>query len=130
MLDKGFRVYGSVRKQGDAERLRGEFGANFTPLMFDITDEAAVLAGAREVRTALNGETLAGLVNSAGIAVAGPVLELSADEFRRQLNVNGMPQGLSKADGQPALTVCLLLADAIAISRSASTANSGIRNKL
>ena len=88
MLDRGFRVFGSVRKQADADRLKGEFGANFTPLIFDVTDEAAVLAAAREVRAALNGETLAGLVNNAGIAVSGPVLELAADEFRRQMEVN------------------------------------------
>jgi NAD(P)-dependent dehydrogenase (short-subunit alcohol dehydrogenase family) len=88
LLDRGFRVFGSVRKQADAERLKAEFGANFTPLLFDVTDEAAVLAAAREVRAALNGETLTGLVNNAGIAVAGPVLELSADEFRRQMDVN------------------------------------------
>lgn len=88
LLDKGFRVFGSVRKKADAERLRNEFGANFTPLLFDVTDEAAVLSAGREVRAALDGETLAGLVNNAGIAVAGPVLELSADEFRRQMNVN------------------------------------------
>src|SRR5215468_5767960 len=88
LIDKGFRVFGSVRKQADAERLRNEFGANFTPLVFDVTDEAAVLAAGREVRVALNGETLAGLVNNAGIAVPGPVLELSADEFRRQMDVN------------------------------------------
>jgi NAD(P)-dependent dehydrogenase (short-subunit alcohol dehydrogenase family) len=88
LLSSGFRVFGSVRKQADAERLRSEFGANFTPLVFDVTDEAAVLAAAREVRAALNGETLAGLVNNAGIAVAGPVLELAADEFRRQMDVN------------------------------------------
>jgi len=88
LLDRGFRVFGSVRKQADADRLRGEFGANFTPLLFDVTDEAAVLAAAREVRAALGGETLTGLVNNAGIAVAGPVLELSADQFRRQMDVN------------------------------------------
>jgi hypothetical protein len=88
LLDRGFRVFGSVRKQADADRLKTEFGANFTPLLFDVTDEAAVLAAAREVRTALGGETLFGLVNNAGIAVAGPVLELSADQFRRQLEVN------------------------------------------
>ncbi len=88
LLDRGFRVFGSVRKEADAERLKREFGANFTPLLFDITDEAAVLAAAREVRAALDGETLFGLVNNAGIAVAGPVLELAADEFRRQLDVN------------------------------------------
>ena len=88
LLDRGFRVFGSVRKPADADRLRTEFGANFIPLLFDVTDEAAVLAAAREVRAALAGETLAGLVNNAGIAVAGPVLELSADEFRRQMEVN------------------------------------------
>jgi NAD(P)-dependent dehydrogenase (short-subunit alcohol dehydrogenase family) len=88
LLDRGFCVFGSVRKQADADRLKREFGANFTPLLFDVTDEAAVLAAAREVRAALNGETLLGLVNNAGIAVAGPVLELAADEFRRQMDVN------------------------------------------
>ena len=88
LLDRGFRVFGSVRKEADAERLKREFGANFTPLLFDVTDEAAVLAAAREVRAALDGETLFGLVNNAGIAVARPVLELAADEFRRQIDVN------------------------------------------
>ena len=49
---------------------------------------AALGAAAREVRAALAGDTLAGLVNNAGIAVAGPVLELPVGEFRRQLDVN------------------------------------------
>src|ERR1019366_10546217 len=88
LLGRGLRVFGSLRKQADAERLKSEFGANFTPLLFDVTNEAAVLAAAREVRTALDGETLFGLVNNAGIAVAGPVLELSVDEFRHQMDVN------------------------------------------
>ena len=88
LLARGFRVFGSVRKQADADRLKTEFGANFTPLVFDVTDEAAVLAAAREVRAALAGETLTGLVNNAGIAVAGPLLELAADKFRQQMEVN------------------------------------------
>ena len=88
LLERGFRVFGSVRKQADADSLKSEFGANFTPLLFDVTDEAAVLAAARDVRAALSGETLAGLVNNAGIAVAGPLLELSADKFRQQMDIN------------------------------------------
>ena len=88
LLDRGFAVFGSVRKQADADRLKSEFGVNFTPLLFDVTDEAAVLAAAREVRTVLAGETLAGLVNNAGIAVAGPTLELSVEQFRRQIDIN------------------------------------------
>ncbi|KQT21309.1 MULTISPECIES: SDR family oxidoreductase [unclassified Bradyrhizobium] len=88
LIGRGYRVFGSVRKQVDADRLRDELGAGFAPLLFDVTEEAAVLAAARTVREALGGETLAGLVNNAGIAVAGPVLELSADDFRRQMDVN------------------------------------------
>ena len=88
LLDRGFRVFGSVRKQADADRLKSEFGANFVPLLFDVTDEAAVKAAAGTVRAALGGETLAGLVNNAGIAVPGPVLELPVEQFRTQLDVN------------------------------------------
>ncbi len=88
LIGRGYRVFGSVRKQADADRLKDELGANFTPLLFDVTDEPAVLAAARTVREVLGGETLAGLVNNAGIAVAGPLLELSADDFRRQMDVN------------------------------------------
>lgn len=88
LIGRGYRVFGSVRKQADADRLAGEFGANFTPLLFDVTDETAVKAAAHNVRAVLGGETLAGLVNNAGIAVAGPVLELTADDFRRQMDIN------------------------------------------
>jgi hypothetical protein len=88
LLDRGFRVFGSVRKQADADRLTGEFGANFTPLLFDVTDESAVKAAAATVRAALGGETLAGLVNNAGVAIAGPVLELPVAQFRTQLEIN------------------------------------------
>ncbi len=88
MTAKGFRVFGSVRKQSDADRLRAELGERFSPLIFDVTDEAAIARGAAEVRAALNGGRLWGLVNNAGIAVAGPLLETSVDEFRHQLEVN------------------------------------------
>ena len=84
----GFHVFGSVRKPADAERLIKEFGANVTPLLFDVTDEAAVAEGARKVGTALGTDTLFGLVNNAGIAVPGPLLYLKIDDFRHQLAVN------------------------------------------
>ena len=90
LIANGFRVFGSVRKAADAERLTKELGANFVPLMFDVTDEAAVLAAARKVREALGGEKLAGLVNNAGIAVAGPALEVPLDDYRRQVDINVM----------------------------------------
>jgi len=88
LIDHGFRVFGSVRKQADADRLKQELGGNFVPLVFDVTDEAAVNAAAATVRAELEGETLAGLVNNAGIAVAGPLLDLPLADFRRQMEVN------------------------------------------
>src|SRR6478672_6878938 len=88
MTQRGFRVFGSVRKTQDAERLSKEFGERFVPLFFDVTDEVAVQAAAQQVREQLNGETLFGLVNNAGIAVAGPLLHLPTDDFRHQLEVN------------------------------------------
>jgi NAD(P)-dependent dehydrogenase (short-subunit alcohol dehydrogenase family) len=90
LIARGFRVFGSVRKAADADRVKAELGANFVPLVFDVTDEAAVNAAAREVGAALKGETLAGLVNNAGIAVSGPLLELPVADFRRQMEVNVM----------------------------------------
>jgi len=88
LTGKGFHVFGSVRKQADANRLQAEFGDAFTPLIFDVTDGPGVRAGARQVEKALAGATLAGLVNNAGIAVAGPLLYLPVDEWRQQLEVN------------------------------------------
>lgn len=88
LIQNGYRVFGSVRKVQDADRLSREFGRNFVPLTFDVTDESAVQAAALQVRDQLNGETLFGLVNNAGIAVPGPLIHLSTDEFRHQLEVN------------------------------------------
>ena len=88
LIQHGFRVFGSVRKTQDAERLSQEFPERFVPLFFDVTDEAAVQAAAQQVREQLHGETLFGLVNNAGIAAPGPLIHLPTDDFRRQLEVN------------------------------------------
>jgi len=88
LTQKGFHVFGSVRKQADADRLSAAFGAAVTPLLFDVTDAQAVAAGALDVRARLAGATLAGLVNNAGIANPGPLLHVDIAYFRQQLEVN------------------------------------------
>src|ERR1700742_4394285 len=60
LIEKGFRVLRSVRKEADAARLSQALGANFVPLVFDVTDAAAVNAAAGTVAAALGGETLSG----------------------------------------------------------------------
>jgi NAD(P)-dependent dehydrogenase (short-subunit alcohol dehydrogenase family) len=87
-IGKGFHVFGSVRKQADAERLRRSSAPAFTPLIFDVTDEAAVAAGREGVAAKLNGQPLFGLVNNAGIANPGPLLHIDIASFRQQMEVN------------------------------------------
>lgn len=48
-VQAGYHVCGSVRKRGDGERLRAEFGSAFTPLLFDVTDIRAVRNAAEQV---------------------------------------------------------------------------------
>jgi NAD(P)-dependent dehydrogenase (short-subunit alcohol dehydrogenase family) len=88
LVSKGFRVFGSVRKQVDADRLQSEFGNGFVPLMMDITDADAVHQAAQKAGSMIGDRNLVGLVNNAGIVVSGPLLYLRPSEYRRQLDVN------------------------------------------
>jgi NAD(P)-dependent dehydrogenase (short-subunit alcohol dehydrogenase family) len=88
LLQHGFQVFGSVRKQEDADRLSAEWRKAFTPLLFDITDEQAVRQAAAVVADHLQGQTLSGLVNNAGIAVPAPLIYQPVREYRQQLEVN------------------------------------------
>ncbi len=80
---RGATVYGSVRRQEDADALSAD---DIRPLLFDVTDEEAVIDGV----AALLDEAgrLDGLVNNAGIATGGPVEALETAELQRVLDVN------------------------------------------
>ncbi|KAK9917367.1 hypothetical protein WJX75_003592 [Coccomyxa subellipsoidea] len=84
----GFHVFGSVRKQRDASDVQLDLGAAFTPLVFDVTDEIGIGKAALKVRQALQGRTLFGLVNNAGIANHACLAHQPIDEFRRVIKVN------------------------------------------
>lgn len=88
LVGRGVRVFGSVRREADAERLQTELGPLFTPLVFDITDEGAVGQAADRVRAALKGVRLGGLVNNAGVSAPAPLYAQPVAEFRQQLEVN------------------------------------------
>ncbi|HEY4838573.1 MAG TPA: SDR family NAD(P)-dependent oxidoreductase [Candidatus Acidoferrales bacterium] len=88
LISKRFRVFGSVRKQADADLLQKEFGNAFVPLIMDITDADAVHQAAQKVGSMIGDRNLVGLVNNAGIVVSGPLLYLRPSEYKRQLDVN------------------------------------------
>ncbi|WP_454783717.1 SDR family NAD(P)-dependent oxidoreductase [Legionella sp. WA2024007413] len=92
LIAQDIRVFGSVRNEQDAQRVSNELGSLFIPLIFDITDQNAVRNAAQEVREHLQGIMLWGLINNAGVAVVGPLIETPIEEFRRQLEVNVIGQ--------------------------------------
>jgi short-subunit dehydrogenase len=87
-LIKGFRVFGSVRTERDAERLKATLGEHFVPLIFDVKDNEAILKAADFVKKTVNTEGVALLVNNAGVAVTGPLQHIDNEEFIEQFNIN------------------------------------------
>jgi NAD(P)-dependent dehydrogenase (short-subunit alcohol dehydrogenase family) len=88
LAGKGWHVFAGVRKQADADRLKEALGDAVTPVMCDVTDDAQVKAAGETVRAALGDQTVSGLVNNAGVAVAGPLLHLPIEDMQRQLEIN------------------------------------------
>ena len=89
-LQRGYTVFGSVRTQADADRLQQELGPQFTPLLFDVTDQEAVNRASHQLTEQLAGSGLAGLINNAGIAIGGPLQEQPMDVFQKHFDVNVM----------------------------------------
>lgn len=88
LIERGYYIFGSVRKQSDADRIKADFGDQFTPLIFDVTDVEGIKNAVKEVKAIVGNTGLKALVNNAGIAVLGPLMHLPVEEFRKQLDVN------------------------------------------
>ena len=68
--EKGYHIFGSVRNQADADKLSKIYPDRFTPLLFDVQNHDEVVRASKVVFE--HCETLAGLINNAGIAIPGP----------------------------------------------------------
>ena len=79
----GFAVLAGVRREEDGADLRAQ-DARIEPVLVDVTDAGQIAALAARV----GGSPLAGLVNNAGIAVAGPLEGVPLALVRRQYEVN------------------------------------------
>ena len=88
LIEQGYTVLGSVRKQADADRISGELGINYIPLIFDVTDKEQIKASRPKVEEVLGGDKLKAIINNAGIAQGGPIELLDDDKFRWQMEVN------------------------------------------
>jgi NAD(P)-dependent dehydrogenase (short-subunit alcohol dehydrogenase family) len=80
----GYRTFAGVRKSSDGEAIKAGASPRVEPVLLDVTSAKSIAAAL----AAVGDEPLAGLVNNAGIATAGPVELLPIDAWRRQFEVN------------------------------------------
>ena len=94
----GYRVFAGVRKVSDGVALQSRATGTMCPVVIDVTDGGTITAACSEIREVVGEEGLVGLVNNAGIVVAGPLEILPVDALRQQLEVNVLGQvGVTQA---------------------------------
>jgi len=88
LIEKGFYVFGTVRKNSDKERLIKEFPNNFEAILLDVVSDESILNMADYLQVKLIDTGLYGLVNNAGIALGGPIIHVSSEEMDLQMQTN------------------------------------------
>jgi NAD(P)-dependent dehydrogenase (short-subunit alcohol dehydrogenase family) len=94
LASRGYHVYAGARKQADMDELN-EID-NIEAIRLDVTVQADIDAAVEKVRS--NGRGLYGLVNNAGVAVLGPLVEIPEADVEFVMNVNVLgPYRVTKA---------------------------------
>ena len=84
LSENGFFVYAGARKAEDLARL--DAMENVQSIRLDVTIQSQIDAAVEFVQA--EGRGLYGLINNAGVAVMGPLIELSEEDMDFQLDVN------------------------------------------
>ncbi len=94
LADHGYFVYAGARSADDLQRL--DAMENVKSVRLDVTDQSEIDAAVAMVEA--EGRGLYGLVNNAGVAVVGPLIEMPDEDMEFQLDVNLMgPFRVTKA---------------------------------
>jgi NAD(P)-dependent dehydrogenase (short-subunit alcohol dehydrogenase family) len=92
-LDKlGFIVFAGIRKEEDGLKLKKNSSNRIMPVYLEITDSQSIEKAARTVSNEVGEHGLYGLVNNAGIAIAGPLELIPVDKIREQFEINVVGQ--------------------------------------
>ena len=89
---EGFTVFAGVRKPEDGEALQRESPDSIVSLHLDVTDGGSMASAAAETKARLGGKGLFGLVNNAGIGLAGPLEYLPLEDLRRIVDIDVVGQ--------------------------------------
>ena len=88
-LDKlGYQVFAGVRTETDALSLQDASSDRLTTFYIDIAKSESILSATNMLKSTLKSVGLDGLINNAGIVVAGPLEFVPIDSLRSQLEIN------------------------------------------
>lgn len=86
----GFRVIAGVRKPADGETLKSQASERLAYVLLDVTDSQSIAAAAKTAADFVGNSGLYGLINNAGIVVAGPLEFISMADLREQMEINAI----------------------------------------
>ncbi len=84
LAERGYHVYATARKQADLDALNAI--DNIEAIKLDVTNQSEIDAAVETVRK--GGKGLYGLVNNAGVAVMGPLVEIPESDVQFVMDVN------------------------------------------
>ncbi|MEO6132354.1 MAG: SDR family NAD(P)-dependent oxidoreductase [Saprospiraceae bacterium] len=88
LTEKNYEVLACVRNQEDGERLLTLYGIKIHTLIMDVTEQGSIDRAKDLARQIMGSDPMVAIINNAGIVVAGAVLYIPIEEWRRQLDVN------------------------------------------
>lgn len=84
----GYRVFAGVRRDEDGANIKRGASLRLQPILLDVTNDEQVKSAIATISETVGDHGLAGLVNNAGIAVAGPMEFIPMERFIQQFDVN------------------------------------------
>jgi NAD(P)-dependent dehydrogenase (short-subunit alcohol dehydrogenase family) len=98
LASEGVNVFAGVRRSTDGQALIAEASqlsaspqrkkGRVTPVILDVTNNLSIQNAVSQVQEETGSDGLWALINNAGVAVGGPVEEVSATDWRRQFDIN------------------------------------------
>ncbi len=88
LAERGWRVFAGVRREQDGEALKAGVVGRIVPVILDVTDREQIKTVVQEVGVQCGAEGLQGVVNNAGIALAGPLEFMPMEAIEKQFEIN------------------------------------------
>ncbi|WP_395744508.1 SDR family oxidoreductase [Prosthecobacter sp.] len=88
LAGRGWRVFAGVRKTQDGEALAAGATGQIVPVILDVTNREQIQTVVQEISAQCGAAGLQGVVNNAGIALAGPLEFMPLEAFQKQFEVN------------------------------------------